>query len=230
MSQALPVAEVRLAQPGVHLHGQAGPLPEGFRGVERATQVGGDDQQRLPLGQHLGGGDGLIPAEVAQLGVELALHAVARVELGLPVSQHHQAADRHGASPSRSTGTIGQSRHKPVQRIEIALVLMLDVHDDVDEVQQCPAAFAGALAACRFVAGQPHLLLDLVDDRVDLTLVGRRRDHEAVGDHQLAGHVDDDDVVGEFGRGRPCGHRRHRDGFVGSGHRECSCAARACER
>ena len=52
--------------------------------------------------------------EVGQLGVELALHPAARVELGLPVPQHHQAADPHGRSrvaPSRSTGTTGQSRH-----------------------------------------------------------------------------------------------------------------------
>ena len=108
---ALPIAEVRLAQPGVHLHRQAGPLAERHRGVERAPQVRRDDQQRLPFGQHLGGRDGLVAAEVAQVGVELTLHAVGRVVFGLPVPQHDQAADPHGAGSRSIDGTIGQSRH-----------------------------------------------------------------------------------------------------------------------
>ena len=87
---------------------------------------------------------------------------------------------------------------QPVQRIEVALVLVLDVHDDVDIVQQRPTALAGAFAARRLVSRFAHLFLDLVDDRVDLALVGRRRDDEAVGDHQLSGHIDHHDVVGEL--------------------------------
>ena len=90
---------------------------------------------------------------------------------------------------------------------------MLDVHDDVEVIQQRPAAFAGALAAGRLVAGLAHFLLDLVDDGVDLPFVGCRGDHEAVGDDQLLGDVDDDDVVGELGGGRAGGHCRHVDGL-----------------
>ena len=71
---------------------------------------------------------------------------------------------------------------------------MLDVHNDVDVIQQRPAAFAGALAARGLVAGPAHLLLDLVDNGVDLPFVGSRGDDEAVGDDQLTGDVDDDDV------------------------------------
>ena len=96
---------------------------------------------------------------------------------------------------------------------------MLDVHHDVDEVQQRPAAFAGAFAAGGLVARDPHLLLDLVDDRVDLALVGGRRDDEAVGDDQLPGHVDHHDIVGELGCGRPGGDRGHVDRFFGGAHR-----------
>ncbi len=88
---------------------------------------------------------------------------------------------------------------------------MLDVHDDVDVIQQRPAAFAGALAAGGLVAGLAHLLLDLVDNGVDLPFVGRRGDDEAVGDDQLIGHVDDDDIVGKLRRGRARGDSGHLD-------------------
>ena len=191
-------------------------LAERDSGVQRAPQIRRDDQQRLTLGQHLGRGDGLFAAEVAQVGVQLALHPAARVVLGLPVPQHHQSADRHFG---RLRGIVQIDRNhravapQPVQRIEVAFVLMLDVHHDVDVIEQRPATFAGALAAGRFVPGGAHLLLDLVDDGVDLPLVGRRRDDEAVGDDQLARHVDDDDVVGEFGGRRLCGDRGHVDGL-----------------
>ena len=113
---------------------------------------------------------------------------------------HHQSAHRH-EHVHRDHGTVTP---QPVQRVEIAFVLVLDVHDDVDVVQQRPAAFAGALAASGLVAGLAHFLFDLVDDGVDLSFVGRRGDHEAVGDDELIGHVDDDDVVGKL-RGRRAG-------------------------
>ena len=149
----LPVAEMRLPQSGVDLHRHSGALAERDRGVQRPPQVRGHDQQWLTLGQHLGGGDGLVPAQVGQIGVELALHPAARVVLGLPVPQHDQAADPHARSalPSRSTGTTRAVAPQPIQRVEVALVLVLDVHHDVDVVEQRPPALAGAFAAGRFV-------------------------------------------------------------------------------
>ena len=89
---------------------------------------------------------------------------------------------------------------------------------DVDVVEQCPPTLAGAFATGGLVPREAHLLLDLVDDRVDLALVGRRRDDEAVGDDELAGHVDDDDVCGQLGRRSARHDGRHLDGFVGRGH------------
>ncbi len=59
------------------------------------------------------------------------------------------------------------------------------------------------------MTGVAQLLLDVVDDRVDLTLVGCRCDDEAVGDHQLLRHVEHHDVGRQLlvcGEGRDAGH------------------------
>jgi hypothetical protein len=77
---------------------------------------------------------------------------------------------------------------------------VLDVHDDIDEVQQNPAALPGTLASHRLGTGGAHLLLHRVDDRLHLALIGRRGDHEAIGDDQLLGHVQQNQVVGLFVR------------------------------
>ena len=97
-------------------------------------------------------------------------------------------------------------------------VLMLDVHHDIDVIEQRPPPFAGTLPTGGLDAGHPHLLLHLVHNRVDLPLVGRRGDHEAVGDHQLSRHVDDDNIIGQFRCGRARCDGRHRDRFLGGGH------------
>src|SRR6202022_4375739 len=100
-----------------------------------------------------------------------------------------RAAASPAAAPSRRmlqyNGDLRTVPPQPVKSIEVAFVLMLDVHDDVDIVEQGPPPRAGSLAAGGLVSGASHLLFDLVDDRVHLPLVGRRRDHEDVGDHQL---------------------------------------------
>ena len=118
MRHALPVAEVGLPQPVVDGHRQPAVFGECQRRVVGAPQIRGHDEQRLSLGQYLRGGHGLGPAEVAEIGVELTLHATAGVELGLPVAQHDQPTDHHDGSAtgsastsSRSTCTRGQSRH-----------------------------------------------------------------------------------------------------------------------
>ncbi|PQM47777.1 hypothetical protein C1Y40_02008 [Mycobacterium talmoniae] len=117
MGQALPIAQVGFAQPGVDPHRQPGALPQFFRGVVGAAQVRRHDQQRLTFAEHLGGGDGLGVAQFAQLGVQLALHPAGGIEFGLPMAEHDQAAHPHGVasessgSTARSTPMTGQSRH-----------------------------------------------------------------------------------------------------------------------
>jgi hypothetical protein len=99
---------------------------------------------------------------------------------------------------------------------------VLHVDDDVDEVEQHPAALAGALTAGRLAAALAQLLLDLVHDGLHLAFVGRRRDHEAVRDGQLVGHVEHDDVLGLLVGGRGHRHPRQRERFVGRRHRSPS--------
>ena len=78
-------------------------------------QIRRNDQQRLQLAQHFGGGDRLGAAQFGERGVQLPLHPAARVEVGLPMPQHHQTTDPHCAlaesSESKSTDTTGQSPH-----------------------------------------------------------------------------------------------------------------------
>src|SRR5450756_2880157 len=64
------------------------------------------------------------------------------------------------------------------------LLLMLDVDDDVREVDQHPPAVAFAFPAHRLDAELAKLVLDVVDDRADLTVVGSRRQNEDVGERK----------------------------------------------
>ena len=110
MGQPLPVAQMRLAQPGIDQYRLPSPLTEHDRGVQGPSQIRGHDEHWLPFGKHLRGGRSLLAAQVTQLGVELALHPAACVVLGLPVPQHDQSADPH-SDGSSSTVRKGQSRH-----------------------------------------------------------------------------------------------------------------------
>jgi hypothetical protein len=102
---------------------------------------------------------------------------------------------------------------------------MLDVHDDVDVVEQRPSPLAPAFPPRRLVPRDPHLLLDLVDDRIDLSLVGRGGDDETVGDDQLPGNIDHDDVGRQLLGRCLRGDRGHADRLLGRTHRlRSSCA------
>ena len=66
-------------------------------------------------------------------------------------------------------------------------------------VQEHPAVLLVALAPQRLevlLLAEPAL--DLVDDGRDLALDGRRADEEHVGDGQVVGHVEGDDVLGQL--------------------------------
>ena len=121
-------------------------------------------------------------------------------------------------------GVVGQLQlgavlPQPLQGVEDALLAVLDVDDDVDVVEQDPAGLAVALAAHRLGAElllQP--LLDLVDDRLDLAVVGRGGQQEGVRDRQHVADVVGDDVVRELVGGRLCGGVDELDGAVSGGH------------
>jgi hypothetical protein len=97
---------------------------------------------------------------------------------------------------------------------------VLHVHHDVGVVEQHPPAVALALAAYRLGAELAQPVLDLVDDGPHLAVVGGRAEQERVGDHQLVGDVEGDDVGGELvGRGAS-GLAHQLDRARRGGHRE----------
>src|SRR5664280_2381175 len=78
------------------------------------------------------------------------------------------------------------------------LLLVLDVHDDVREVDQDPSSVALAFPADRLHAELAEPVLDPVDDRADLTVVGCGRQNEDVGERKLLTDVNRDDLAGQF--------------------------------
>ena len=114
---------------------------------------------------------------------------------------------------------LGAVLPEPLQGVEDPLLAVLDVDDDVDVVEQDPAGVAVALAAHRLGAEllvQP--LLDLVDDRLDLAVVGRGGQQEGVRDRQHVADVVRDDVVRELVGGRLRGGGDELDRAVSGGH------------
>src|SRR5680860_1823277 len=78
------------------------------------------------------------------------------------------------------------------------LLFVLDVDDDVGEVDQHPAAIAFAFPAHRLDAELAKLVLDVVDDRADLAVVGSRRQNEDVGERELLADIQSDDLAGQL--------------------------------
>ncbi len=94
---------------------------------------------------------------------------------------------------------------------------MLDVHHDVEVVQQHPALLAVALAADRSGIQLAQCLLDAVDHGADLAFVGGGDDEEHVGDGQLLRHVEGDEVGAELVGRRGGGGLGEPEGMVGGG-------------
>jgi hypothetical protein len=220
-----------LPQSRVHLHGHTGQRRHVCRGLTRAREVRGPDpagaQGRDERSHRLR----LRVPDLVEGDVGMALGTFGEVPVGPAVAHQHKFARvprREPAHPGRHSRSVGgvaartpcrrrdrlvepqlHGRAVPPQPLELvegALLLVLDVHDDVAEVDEDPAVVTPALATQRLGAGQPDTLLDLVDDRTDLTFVGRRGDDEDVGEGQLTGDVDGDDVLGLLlGRADCCG-------------------------
>src|SRR5665647_6153 len=98
------------------------------------------------------------------------------------------------------------------------LLLMLDVDDDVREVAQHPPAVAFAFPAHRLDAELAKLVLDVVDDRADLTVVGSRRQNEDVGERKLLTDVQSDDLAGQLVRGGCSCSSGEVNGMLRGGH------------
>jgi hypothetical protein len=60
-------------------------------------QIRRNDQQRLQLAEHFGGGDRLGATQFGERGVQLPLHPATGIEVGLAMPQHHQTTDPHCA-------------------------------------------------------------------------------------------------------------------------------------
>src|ERR1700722_6129990 len=95
---------------------------------------------------------------------------------------------------------------------------MLHVDNDVDVVQQHPAALALAFPADGLGPGLAQAVLDLIDHRVHLAVVGGRAEQERVGDDELVADVVGNDVGGELVRCGCGGDLNKLDGPVGGCH------------
>src|SRR6476469_2962984 len=105
-----------------------------------------------------------------------------------------------------------------LERVVLALLLVLDVDDDVAEVDEDPAALALALAADRLADQLTQPVLDLVDDGAALPLGRCGGDDEHVGERHLLAHVDGHHLLGELLLGGQGGHLRELDRMVCCGH------------
>src|SRR5207342_17178 len=125
----------------------------------------------------------------------------------------HGAARSPGARPAASVPApprscrtplghpevdLGAVLPEPLQLVELTLLVVLDVHDDVAEVEQHPAAVPLPLAADRLGADLTQPVLHLVDDGADLAVAGRGDDDEGIGERQLLADVDTGDGGGEL--------------------------------
>ncbi len=150
---------------------------------------------------------GLGAADVVERDVGVTLRPPLGVPRGPAVPEQHEPLR---ASPLVGDD-VGRQRDRravapePLEGVELPLLLVLDVHDDLAVVDEHPAPVALALAADRLGADLAELVLDLVDDRLDLAVVGGRGEQEGVGDGELLADVEGDDLLAELVGGRAGG-------------------------
>lgn len=128
----------------------------------------------------------------AALGADEVTARDLRVRLGNRVGLEHRVGVGGAGTVLSEAFDLDRRAVLPqtIESVEVALLVMLDVDDDVGVVEQCPAALAGAFTADRLVSRFAETVFDVLDNRVDLTLVRRRCDDEAVRDDQLFGHIE----------------------------------------
>jgi hypothetical protein len=90
---------------------------------------------------------------------------------------------------------------QPLQGVQLALLLMLHVHHDVDVVEQHPAVLSFSLATCTMGLVLVHGFVDSIYDRRDLTLVGRRDDNEDIGNGKMLRDIEGNDIEALLAKG-----------------------------
>ena len=85
---------------------------------------------------------------------------------------------------------------KAVQAVELALVIALDVDDDIALIQQHPAIFAVTFTALRFKALLGHLIFDFIHNGAHLALVICRSQHEDLSNCEDIGDINSRDIGG----------------------------------
>ncbi len=182
-----------LPQPLVHRQRQPDGLGHRGRGVVGAGQVRGDDPVEPLLREPRR--DDAAPARdrrPGQPGVQVPLHPADGVVLGLPVPQQGDRRSVMQCRPGRPGGRAPRSPGSPsraVQAVEAALLGVHDVHDDVVEVQQHPSVVVSPSrrsACCRSRAASPRPRRRWPGPDARWA----RRQHEAVGQRELVGHVE----------------------------------------
>src|SRR5674476_723744 len=140
------------------------------------------------------------------LAVEVALGKVkvVKVEVVVLAGMSDREVDGRAVLPQALKLVVGP------------LLFVLDVDDDVREVDQHPAAVALAFPAHRLDPELAKLVLDVVDDRADLAVVGSGRQNEDVGERELLTDVQSDDLAGQLVLGG-CGCSPGRSNGVGRG-------------
>ena len=85
---------------------------------------------------------------------------------------------------------------KAVQAVELALVIALDMDDDIAVIQQHPAIFAVTFTALRFKALLGHLIFDFIHNGAHLALVICRSQHEDLSNCEDIGDINSRDIGG----------------------------------
>ncbi len=172
----------------------------------------------VPVGSAGGRTSEVTDAAKAPGGDRSSAHA----SLGDAAGQHQGAESTVPGRRQRHDLAVEGDRRavlpQPVERVVRALVGLLDVHDDIDVVEQHPPALALAFAAHRLGAKVTQPALDGVDDGAHLPVGRGGGEHEAITDDQLIADVDDLDVVGLLVGGSRRGGAGEADRVLGGRH------------
>jgi hypothetical protein len=97
-----------------------------------------------------------------------------------------------------------------------ALFLVKNMHDEVAEVEQNPAALGATLATNRLDSRLNHFVFDLVRDSDDVALIAPRHDQENINQWQRSRHVKSDQVGATLLIGSSSGNLEQGSGVVRS--------------